>query len=387
MRILRLYLSIPAGHGVGRSQVYNWAEILSNIGNIKTKIIVKDTNEEPEEIRQMIEFDPINTIVFKRRKTFLLYNILYIIFLAKIIVKNIKQYDKIIVQSRHMVHFFNLLKILPKVKTVYEIRGAREPILYKSKYSKKFIKKYYNEFIFRSMLTSNRIICVSNYMKNYYSKKYNLNENKIFVVYGAADEKDFFFDPSLREKYRNIYKLSDKTVYLYSGKIDKYYTVPEKIFELFSVLKEKYNNLFFVVITPNIVIAEKFKIQYRIDNDYILIKEARYSDLNKYYNMADFGLLLRPKSLINQVASPTKFSEYMLCGLPCVISDNVGDFSGYIKTNNYGLVIPDLNKLNELNYSLTNADYNKRKKISAEAKKYFSKQSYIKEYIQFYKSI
>ena len=200
MKILRLYLSIPAGHGVGKSQVYNWAEILYNNGHIETKIIVNDTNEEPDEIRQMLEFDPINTIVYKRRKTFLISDMLYVIFLTKIILKNIKQYDKIIVQSRYIVRFFNMLKILPKVKTVYEIRGAGKPILYNSIYSIKFIKFFYKEFIFKSMLTANRIVCVSNYMKSYYAKKYNLNENKILVVYGAADEKDFFFDPGYRRR-------------------------------------------------------------------------------------------------------------------------------------------------------------------------------------------
>jgi glycosyltransferase involved in cell wall biosynthesis len=43
------------------------------------------------------------------------------------------------------------------------------------------------------------------------------------------------------------------------------------------------------------------------------------------------------------VASPTKFAEYLACGLPVITTEYVGDFSLYVKEHNLGYVI-DLNK-------------------------------------------
>jgi glycosyltransferase involved in cell wall biosynthesis len=387
MTILRLYLSIPAGHGVGKSQVYNWAEVLRKQGNIESKIIVNDTNEEPEEIKQMLEFDPVNTIVYKRKRIFIISPILFILFLARIIFRYARQYDKIIVQTRYIVLYFNTLKWLPKVKTVYEIRGAAEPIRYKSKLSRKYLKKHYLDLVYRNMLKANRVICVSNYMKNYFSKKYHVNKDKIFVVYGAADDKDFFFDPQLRESSRKAHGLEDKTIYIYSGKIDKHYTVPDRIFELFSIIKDIDPTAYFIVLTPNIDIAEQYREQFGISKKDVLIKESGYKELNTYYNLSDFGLLLRPESLVNKVASPTKFSEYMLCGLPCLISANVGDFSQYVADHQCGMVLPDVERLNGIKSLPNPANVKKRKEISERAARVFSKQSYIDDYVQMYKNV
>ena len=54
--------------------------------------------------------------------------------------------------------------------------------------------------------------------------------------------------------------------------------------------------------------------------------------------MADFGLLLREKSVTNKVSSPTKFAEYLSAGLPVLISPGVGDFSEMVREHSLGWV-------------------------------------------------
>ncbi|MCL4279836.1 MAG: hypothetical protein KJZ60_09170 [Ignavibacteriaceae bacterium] len=50
-------------------------------------------------------------------------------------------------------------------------------------------------------------------------------------------------------------------------------------------------------------------------------------ELNKYYQLADFGFVLREDSPINRVACPTKLVEYMSNGvLPIVVNPIIGDF-------------------------------------------------------------
>jgi len=47
-------------------------------------------------------------------------------------------------------------------------------------------------------------------------------------------------------------------------------------------------------------------------------------------------------TVTNQVASPTKFAEYLAAGMPVIISERIGDFSGMVRHHQLGIVIdPD----------------------------------------------
>jgi Glycosyltransferase Family 4 len=48
----------------------------------------------------------------------------------------------------------------------------------------------------------------------------------------------------------------------------------------------------------------------------IVIKSVSHSEISTYMSAADFGVLLRNESVVNNVASPVKLSEYLCAGLP-----------------------------------------------------------------------
>ena len=54
---------------------------------------------------------------------------------------------------------------------------------------------------------------------------------------------------------------------------------------------------------------------------------------------ADMGILLRENHPLNEVAAPTKFAEYVMTGPLVLISDNIGDYSNFVKRNNLGIVL------------------------------------------------
>lgn len=62
------------------------------------------------------------------------------------------------------------------------------------------------------------------------------------------------------------------------------------------------------------------------------------AEVPKALQACDLALLLREDTLTNRVASPTKFAEYLACGLPVIISERIGDFSAVVQQNNLGLV-------------------------------------------------
>ncbi|MCB9184788.1 MAG: glycosyltransferase [Flavobacteriales bacterium] len=59
----------------------------------------------------------------------------------------------------------------------------------------------------------------------------------------------------------------------------------------------------------------------------------------------DAGLLLREDRITNQVASPTKFAEYLSAGLPVLISERVGDFSRMVQQEGLGSLVQEAEPL------------------------------------------
>jgi glycosyltransferase involved in cell wall biosynthesis len=55
---------------------------------------------------------------------------------------------------------------------------------------------------------------------------------------------------------------------------------------------------------------------------------------------ADVALLLRSDNVVNRVASPTKFAEYLSMGVPVVITDVLADFAGIVRDRDIGAVVP-----------------------------------------------
>ena len=58
----------------------------------------------------------------------------------------------------------------------------------------------------------------------------------------------------------------------------------------------------------------------------------------KYLNAADAAIIWRDKSIVNKVASPVKFSEYVCCGLPVIANKTVDMINNYILKNDCGLL-------------------------------------------------
>ena len=74
-------------------------------------------------------------------------------------------------------------------------------------------------------------------------------------------------------------------------------------------------------------------------NKYVPLESVKYNLL-----FCDYGFLVRGETMTNNVASPVKFGEYMICGLKILISKNLGDYSDVISTNNLGCIITDVSK-------------------------------------------
>ena len=71
-----------------------------------------------------------------------------------------------------------------------------------------------------------------------------------------------------------------------------------------------------------------------------LIVSVPFNEVARYLAAADCGFLLRDASVVNQVAAPVKFGEYLASGTPPIMSAGIGDYSAMASRERLGLVLP-----------------------------------------------
>lgn len=73
--------------------------------------------------------------------------------------------------------------------------------------------------------------------------------------------------------------------------------------------------------------------------DGVLFRTARAGEVERYLCAADYGLLLRDDSIVNRVACPVKFGEYLACGVRPLLTPAVGEQSELASTSGLGVVV------------------------------------------------
>ena len=100
----------------------------------------------------------------------------------------------------------------------------------------------------------------------------------------------------------------------------------------------------------------------------VSIKWVLPDEVNKYLAMADYGILLREESVTNSVASPTKFAEYLISGLPVIISPAIGDYTQFVEDNHCGIVVTE-----GFHTLFTRITYTEKSRLNELAKQHFLK--------------
>lgn len=164
---------------------------------------------------------------------------------------------------------------------------------------------------------STRALFVSTSLRDIFTLK---NTQQAVVVPCTVASELFFYSKDIRKAVRAEWGVPDaKIILLYAGGLAAYQGLQrlQACFELHS----KNTNVQLVMVTPNIQAAKAIFPQHLQEK--VLFKSAQYKEMNGVYNAADVGILLRDTSPINNVASPTKFGEYSMTGLPVLSNDTV----------------------------------------------------------------
>ena len=168
------------------------------------------------------------------------------------------------------------------------------------------------------------------------------------VVPCCADLALFQFDQTARDSLRAQLGITDRFVVVYSGSIDGWY-LTEETADFFVTLRQQNADAHFLWLTPTRHERIRSLMQERRipERNYSVIA-ALHRDVPAYLSAADAGLAFIKPCFSKLASSPTKYAEYLGCGLPLIINGGVGDSDDLIRKEHAGVLIE---KFDVANYS------------------------------------
>lgn len=214
------------------------------------------------------------------------------------------------------------------------------------------------------------IFFVSEEMKKHYIKKYKISfEDRSFIMpcFNTSINTNRFFNDN---KY-------NKNIFTYVGSLSIWQCFEETL-DIYKAIEEKIPSML-KVYTKDIDTAEKL-----IKSKNILNYSVKYVENNKLPDElkdVKYGFLIRENNIVNNVATPTKLSTYLSCGVIPIYSDCISDFYNISKNMKYSVPVNNKNVIKQIiNNTKLNIDsksvYDEYSEIF---NKYFCRDYYIKE--------
>ena len=362
----------------GESQVLNLLKELEYNGYIsKIYLLVCQKNEVKWKLLcKRTQNTNIKVFRFRHYPNYSFFNIFQFRELNSLLKKIIS--DNTIIHLRGEVFTSHVKKVVVKnnhnnVKIITDVRGASyEEILLYSKIKQPLLQ--FKLFQLKKNLkslnkNSDYISCVSTKLKDYVIEKSKFDKEKIYINHCIAGD-DFKYSIITREKYRKILNLEEKDVlFLFITSGSGSWQNTEEIINLIISKGYKILNL-----SPNVVKHEN-----------VINLFVPYSEVSNYLNAADIGIVWRNDDVVNNVAAPIKFSEYVCSGLPVIANNGVDLINVYIEETGFGVTTNSINLL-DINVidKLLSMD---RKEISHYGHQIFSLDVISKQYRSLYKDV
>jgi len=210
-----------------------------------------------------------------------------------------------------------------------------------------------------AMKKAKAILYVSQYMKEYYEKLGNCSfGNKSYLM------------PCFNEEYdRTIFDSKDysKKVFTYVGSLDLWQCFEQTV-DIYKKIEDKLKNCFFKVLTFDEEKGKRILQEKGVKN--YSVKRVPKEEVKKELLEANYGFIIREDSIVNRVATPTKFSSYLSSGVIPIFSKCLTDFTQESLKMKYALALDDEIDVTSL-LRFVNQEVNKEE-VSAEYERLFS---------------
>jgi len=173
------------------------------------------------------------------------------------------------------------------------------------------------------------VFFVSAAMREHYQKKYGINLTKKSIVMPCFNERNIVEDAFKEEKYAT-------NTFVYVGSLHVWQCF-EQTAELYArIEKRAEGKTKFFVYTFQKELAEEIIKKHGIEN--YTVDCVDKEELSQRIKGMKYGFVLREDCVVNNVATPTKFSNYLANGIIPIYSSTVKSFAEFDKENKLGIV-------------------------------------------------
>lgn len=189
-----------------------------------------------------------------------------------------------------------------------------------------YIRKWIIHFIgYVAFRIAKGIIYVSESMKDYYEKIYDIKKNSIIVP--CLSE---FSDVEIK-----VDRIPNSFVYIGGLSVWQCFEDTLKLYA-----KIRTHDSIFHIITLDVETARNKVINIIGDDNNIEIYGIKdRTKIPLILNKFQYGFLIRKRDVVNMVAAPIKFLEYLSCGVNVIMTDAVPSYAKLVKDNHVGTVV------------------------------------------------
>jgi glycosyltransferase involved in cell wall biosynthesis len=167
--------------------------------------------------------------------------------------------------------------------------------------------------------------------------KEGVKGEKIAVVPCSVNLEKFNYKEDDRIRIRKMLNIpEDAFVGVYVGKFGGYYFNDEAFLLYKKIMDVSDTWILIVSPDPPEQILQKIK-EFDLQAERIKITSANHDEVSSYLSAADFGFATIKPSQSKNFLSLIKIGEYWACGLPVIITENVGDDSDFIEEQGIGV--------------------------------------------------
>jgi glycosyltransferase involved in cell wall biosynthesis len=161
------------------------------------------------------------------------------------------------------------------------------------------------------------------------------------VIPTCVDLEHFTFDPAARQRVRAALGIAERPVLVYSGSIGTWYQLDEML-DFYVAARDRWPGLFFLALvnrSPDMV--DGACARHGVSPGDHAVVWARHDEVPAYLSAADAAVAFIRPSISKQSSSPTKYGEYLSCGLPFAATAGVGDVDALLLGSTAGVLVAE----------------------------------------------